>query len=288
MCGHVRVLCVCDRVMRKRQYCPLDPNLWGGGDVANVDGNVILPTVHNIVSTSTVESSSGYIDLQRVSKLLPNSRYDRKRFAAVTLRIAEPNCTGLLFSSGKLVVTGSVSRYACILASHTISALLRDADPSQDYRITSCNVQNMVAHAVIGDGYYIDVDSFYIAYNEFSTYQKNVFPGLVFRPPDSPVVLLIFGSGKVVCTGGKSCSDIEMGFLRLFPLIKSYIRKGKVEDAGEALLGGRDGGVVFGGDDGDDCVEAAAAEENVVRELEQLEFVASLGGMAGVGEELAV
>lgn len=57
-----------------------------------------------------------------------------------------------------------------------------------------------------------------------------VCAGLVFRPPDSPIVLLIFASGKIVCTGGKSCNDIENGFRRLFPLIQPYIQNNNDDD----------------------------------------------------------
>eukprot|EP00961_Rhodomonas_salina_P136816 1840400-Rhodomonas_salina.2 len=205
--------------MRKRTYIPLDDSVWGTEDDTETS-KFPVPMCHNIVSTSQIECSSGWIDLQRVSLLLPNSRYDRKRFAAITIRIHDPTCTGLLFSSGKLVITGSISMYACILAAHTISQLLCESDSSQDFRIVSCVVQNIVAHAEIGKGLCVDVDAFYKAYCEYATYQKNVFPGLVFRPPDSPIVLLIFASGKIVCTGGKSCEDIQNGFRRLFPLIQ--------------------------------------------------------------------
>lgn len=231
--------------MRKRKYIPLDNNVWGGGGDAYTGEDVgansyPIPVCHNIVSTSQIQSTSGWIDLKRVSLLLPNSRYDRKRFAAITIRIHEPTCTGLLFSSGKLVITGSVSMYACILAAHTISRLLRETDPSQDFLVVSCVVQNIVAHAEIGGGCSVDVDMFYTSYCAYATYQKNVFPGLVFRPPESPIVLLIFASGKIVCTGGKSCEDIYNGFRRLFPLIVPYIRDGSVVDHGETLLGGRE------------------------------------------------
>eukprot|EP00961_Rhodomonas_salina_P305068 3941838-Rhodomonas_salina.2 len=184
--------------MRKRTYIALDATVeWGD------DEDTPVP---------------------RISLLLPNSRYDRKRFAAITIRIENPTCTGLLFSSGKLVITGSISMYACILAAHTISALLRESDTSQDFRIVSCVVQNIVAHAETPIAKRVDVDEFYSAYCEYATYQKSVFPGLVFRPPESPIVLLIFASGKIVCTGGKSCDDIQNGFRRLYPLIRPYVK----------------------------------------------------------------
>lgn len=218
--------------MRKRTYSPLEKGVeW----TACVEKDTPTPICHNIVSTSQIECSAGWIDLQRVALLLPNSRYDRKRFAAITIRIHDPTCTGLLFSSGKLVITGSVSMYACILAAHTISQLLRESDGTQEFKIISCVVQNIVAHAEVPSGLRVDVDAFYRAYCEYATYQKNVFPGLVFRPPHSPIVLLIFASGKIVCTGGKSCEDILQGFHRLYPLIRPYITGGcTVEPAVEA------------------------------------------------------
>ena len=122
--------------MRKRTYVALERSGGGGGHTDKSgsscgsggcgasdegDGETPTPVCHNIVSTSQIECCTGRVDLQRVALLLRNSRYDRKRFAAITIRIEDPTCTGLLFSSGKLVITGSVSMYACILAAHTIS-----------------------------------------------------------------------------------------------------------------------------------------------------------------------
>lgn len=34
-------------------------------------------------------------------------------------------------------------------------------------------------------------------------YRRYLFPGLVYRPPNSPVVVLCFSSGKCVVTGGE-------------------------------------------------------------------------------------
>ena len=37
--------------------------------------------------------------------------YDKAKFAAITIRLSSPECTTLLFSSGKLVVTGGRTWY---------------------------------------------------------------------------------------------------------------------------------------------------------------------------------
>ena len=72
--------------------------------------------------------------------------------------------------------------------------------------------------------------------------QRSVFPGLTLRAPQSPIVLLIFSSGRIVCTGyvygysvcclrakltigyrGKSYSDIQKGFNTIYQTLKSFV-----------------------------------------------------------------
>ena len=68
--------------------------------------NASPTTVHNMVSTSILLSSEMPINLSLLAMLLPCSTYDRRRFAAITIRLDNPRCTALLFTSGKLVITG--------------------------------------------------------------------------------------------------------------------------------------------------------------------------------------
>ena len=77
----------------------------------------VLPCTHNMVSTVHFKGSQPKIDLAFIANSTRYSTYDRKRFAAITIRITNPKVTALLFSSGKLVVTGAVSRQMCVHAS---------------------------------------------------------------------------------------------------------------------------------------------------------------------------
>ena len=78
-----------------------------GGDVRDWQkGDESETVVHNMVSTSIVHGSQMPINLSLLAMLLPCSTYDRRRFAAITIRIDNPRCTALLFTSGKLVITG--------------------------------------------------------------------------------------------------------------------------------------------------------------------------------------
>jgi transcription initiation factor TFIID TATA-box-binding protein len=182
-----------------------------------------VPQCHNIVSTSQIQSSQRQLNLQRLADLFPFTTYDRKRFAAITVRLANPHCTCLLFGSGKLVITGSTSFNACIVASHEITRILRQASPRDTFEVLSCQIQNLVAHVSLAKGLQINLDHLYERFNEQSTYQRSVFPGLVLRPPRSPIVLLIFTSGRIVCTGGRSYHDIYYGFRAIFDTLRPYL-----------------------------------------------------------------
>ncbi len=50
---------------------------------------------------------------------------------------------------------------------------------------------------------------------EYTEYEPEQFPGLVFPPDDHPVVILIFASGKVVVTGAKNIDAAEKAFQSL-------------------------------------------------------------------------
>ncbi len=66
----------------------------------------------------------------------------------------------------------------------------------------------MVASADLGDK--VDLNAIAMAVGlERVEYEPEQFPGLVYRMDEPKVVLLIFGSGKIVCTGGKRPEDVE-------------------------------------------------------------------------------
>ncbi len=206
--------------MRKRKYSSLQ-NLQS--TVPLTDGTP-LPTVHNIVATSQIVSSIQILDLHRIHENLPFSFYDQSKFAAITVRLHEPDCTTLLFSSGKLVVTGCRSWYECVYASLFIATLLNECIPGHSFQLITCDVQNMVAHVEtpVGNGC-LDLHGMYSRMALNCTYQRKMFPGLIYRPDASPVVLLCFFSGKIVITGGKTMEDVFSGWNRLWPTIQSFI-----------------------------------------------------------------
>ena len=181
--------------------------------------------IHNIVSTSLIQASCTPINLSNLAMLLPCSCYDRRKFAAITIRIDNPKCTALLFTSGKLVVTGVKSWYECLLAAIMVSRLLQRVLLGNSYAIVNCDVQNIVAHTELQlvSGQCLNIQTMYENLAMECTYQPTMFPGLIYRPINAPVVLLLFYSGKIVLTGGKTVNDISGGWQSLWPIVKQYV-----------------------------------------------------------------
>ena len=66
-------------------------------------------------------------------------------------------------------------------------------------------IQNIVASASLGG--MIDLEK--AAYSlEKTMYEPEQFPGLIYRMPVPKVVILLFASGKLVCTGAKREGDV--------------------------------------------------------------------------------
>jgi len=106
--------------------------------------------IHNMVGTCMIEKSVAILDLRTISRVLPNCVYDQQTFAAITVRIFRPFCTMLLFTSGKMVLTGCCSLIQCVLAAHEVVRLLHRSARGQVFRVRNVTIQNIVGNVDIG------------------------------------------------------------------------------------------------------------------------------------------
>ncbi|KAI1729262.1 transcription factor TFIID (or TATA-binding protein, TBP) domain-containing protein [Ditylenchus destructor] len=177
--------------------------------------DVPSPTLQNIVSTVNLGVQ---LDLKQIALRARNAEYNPKRFAAVIMRIREPRTTALIFSSGKMVCTGAKSEETSRLAARKYARIVQKL--GFNAKFTEFKVQNMVGSCDVK--FPIQLEGLCITHAQFSTYEPELFPGLIYRMVKPRVVLLIFVSGKVVITGAKFKSDIDEAFNQIFPILKGF------------------------------------------------------------------
>ena len=187
------------------------------------DPSIVM--VHNVVGTAKVFCSSLPFDLQLIHSILPNSTFKKKKFAAITIRLFDPHCTVLLFASGKMVLTGCRDFLLCVLATHKVIAVLRQAIPCVDFECSVIQMQNIVGHVDMDlDHQNIDLELFYRHYNIECTFQRSMFPGLVYRAQNSAVVMLIFASGRLVITGGRCMRSINAAWQVMREKLSAFLK----------------------------------------------------------------
>lgn len=180
------------------------------------------PTIQNVVA---VVNLSCKLDLRKIATNTRNAEYNPKRFAAVILRIREPRTTSLVFASGKLVCTGAKSEDDSKLASRKYARIIQKL--GFDVKFKGYKIHNIVGSVDVR--FPIRLEAFNTIHSQFSSYEPELFPGLIYRMVDPRVVLLIFVSGKVVLTGAKVRSQIMKAFEAIHPILKEFQKIVKVE-----------------------------------------------------------
>ncbi|XP_061287322.1 TATA-box-binding protein-like [Bos javanicus] len=175
----------------------------------------LVPQLHNVVCTVNLGCK---LDLKSIALLARNAEYNPKRFAAVIMRIREPRTTALLFSSGKMVCTGSKSEEQSRLAARKYARIIQKLGfPA---KFLDFKIQNMVGSCDVK--FPIRLEPLVLSHQQFASYEPELFPGLVYRMIKPRIVLLIFVSGKVVLTGAKVRSEIYEAFNNIYSILKGF------------------------------------------------------------------
>lgn len=175
----------------------------------------IIPTVQNVVSTVNLGIK---LDLKKIALQARNAEYNPKRFAAVIMRIREPKTTALIFSSGKVVCTGAKSEDDSRLAARKYARIIQKI--GFNVKFQDFTIQNIVGSCDVG--FPIRLDGLQSAHSNFSSYEPELFPGLIYRMHQPKIVLLIFVSGKIVITGAKLRDDIKRAFDNIYPILRDF------------------------------------------------------------------
>lgn len=165
--------------------------------------------IENVVATVVVEISEK-IDLNQIARKLIDVEYNPERFPGLVMRIEKPKATILIFSTGKMVVTGMrKASEAPSVVDRVIKNIKKAGIKVANPEIT---IQNIVASGNLHTN--IDLNMAAIVMEQVM-YEPEVFPGLIYRMKEPKTVFLIFSTGRIVCTGAKEKDVVEQAVLKL-------------------------------------------------------------------------
>jgi transcription initiation factor TFIID TATA-box-binding protein len=167
----------------------------------------------NVVASAVIDQK---LDLIKIQKKIPEIEYNPDLFPGAVFRLKTPKTATLLFSTGKMVCTGSKSEEMARKAVKTVVQKLRKEGIKikKDAEVT---VQNIVSSINLGGKVHLEKAARTLPR---SMYEPEQFPGVIHRMVDPKTVILIFASGKLVCTGAKKESDVYRSVHNLHALLE--------------------------------------------------------------------
>ncbi len=160
-----------------------------------------MVSIENVVASATINQD---LNLDEIQQKFPDVEYNPEQFPGAVFRLKKPKTATLLFRTGKMVCTGSKSEDMAKRAVKTVVEQLRDGKVKikNDAIVT---IQNIVAAINLGGKVHLEKAARTLPR---SMYEPEQFPGLIHRMLDPKVVILVFASGKLVCTGAKTEKDV--------------------------------------------------------------------------------
>jgi transcription initiation factor TFIID TATA-box-binding protein len=146
--------------------------------------------------------------------------YAKKKFAALIHK--RPKTTALIFTTGKLVITGAKSEQESEDEAQAHINMLRTIYKDNDEGFDSFNfkIHNIVASGTTS--FNVSISRLQTDYPTVCQYEPEDFPGAIFRMDTWSITLLIFASGKIVISGAKSVENVKKGFNSIVEILTSY------------------------------------------------------------------
>ena len=163
--------------------------------------------IENVVASIKLADE---FDLHKIEAELEGAEYNKKKFPGLVYRTKTPKAAFLIFTSGKVVCTGSKNVEDVHPAVTNMAKMLKSIGIENIYPEPEIKVQNIVASADLRTNLNLNAVALGLGLENIE-YEPEQFPGLVYRIKQPKVVVLIFSSGKLVITGGKSPEDCDEG-----------------------------------------------------------------------------
>ena len=160
-----------------------------------------IVSIENVVATATINQK---LDLKDITKKFPNVEWRPDLFPGAVFKLKNPKTATLLFRTGKMVCTGAKSEELARKAVKTVVQKLRKGKIKIKKEAT-VTIQNIVASINLGGRVHLEQAARTLPR---SMYEPEQFPGLIHRMLDPKTVILIFSTGKLVCTGGRTKKDV--------------------------------------------------------------------------------
>ena len=157
--------------------------------------------VQNVVASVTLNQK---FNLNAIVSGNPFVEYNPEKFPGLVFRLKKPKTAVLIFRTGKMVCTGAKSEKEAKRAVKKVVTELKNSGIIVTGK-PEIRIVNIVASANLLGQIELEDCACFLGR---TMYEPEQFPGLIYRMDDPKVVILLFASGKLVCTGATKEEEV--------------------------------------------------------------------------------
>jgi transcription initiation factor TFIID TATA-box-binding protein len=158
--------------------------------------------VENIIAYAEIADE---LDIQKIAEKIPGFMYDPNEFSGLTFKLNEPNVAILLLPNGKIICTGAKKIEDINYSIKEVTDKIKNIDIKLKNK-PNIEIQNIIVSTDLEKELDLNTLSKSLLLENIS-YEPDQFPGLVYQMKDFGAILLIFSTGKIVCTGIKNLEN---------------------------------------------------------------------------------
>jgi transcription initiation factor TFIID TATA-box-binding protein len=173
--------------------------------------------IENIIAHAQISQS---LDIENLVDKIPDFKYNPDEFSGATLKLEYPKTAVLILPSGKIICTGaknieevetSIRKITNKMSEVGINVVTNPKVETQNI-IVSTDLQKELNLNSISKSLLL----------EHVNFNPEHFPGLIYNMDGSGVLLLIFSSGKIICTGAKNLEDASNAIQKMKEKLSSF------------------------------------------------------------------
>ena len=160
-------------------------------------------TIENIVTTTQLKTE---LNIEQLARNIKDSTYDPNEFPGLIIKYKLPKTVAIIFSNGKIISTGAKNLDD---SEDIINNTIKKIQEFENIILpkTELKIQNIVASYEFGKKLNLSSISKKLMFENIEFFPDQ-FLGLIYKNRNPDTTLIIFESGKIICTGAENFDDI--------------------------------------------------------------------------------
>ncbi len=158
--------------------------------------------IENIIANAQI---SELIDIKFLSEKITDCSYNPSEFNGLSIKYEKENIAVIILETGKVVCTGAKEISNAVEKIKKVANQLKKfgLKIKKDYEI---KIENITVTTNLKKDLHLENIAKNLIFQEFD-FHPETFPGLIYKMDDLQIILIIFNTGKIVCTGAKNIDD---------------------------------------------------------------------------------